>query len=371
LAISYSSARVFWLLPAARLRVATVVLRLRGALAIVFLAVELLAVVPLAIEPRVLAAVVPRVPDARVVAVRVLAVRAVVRPVVRLLAVRAADVRAVEAFGALPALRRAVWVCCVVAMTLVYRTMSRDVSKVVIADAQCPLWSVNAICVTSAQGLWPLGPSDCHDAAVTMRRVAQLFLACVVLGVGVGLLLLAALGSDGYSTMINGISIATALPFVAVNCVVGVVLVVMAWARGTRPGLGTIVQPVVVGFTISALHALVEAPAGIPARLALMVAALPVLAVGVAGYLGSGTGAGPTEAAALAFDPPVPFRWSYSILQGGGALLGWLLGAAVGPGTILVIFLLGPAVDLLARRISAFDPRPDRPLARSHVDERI
>jgi uncharacterized membrane protein YczE len=100
-----------------------------------------------------------------------------------------------------------------------------------------------------------------------------------------------------------------------------------------------------------------------------MFAALPVLAVGVAGYLGSGTGAGPTEAAALAWDPPVPFRWSYSILQGGGALLGWLLGAAAGPGTILVIFLLGPAVDLLARWVPLFDVHAGRPPAPSPVDE--
>jgi uncharacterized membrane protein YczE len=36
-------------------------------------------------------------------------------------------------------------------------------------------------------------------------------------------------------------------------------------------------------------------------------------------------------------------------------LVGWLLGAAVGPGTVLVIFLLGPAVDLLSRRFPIFD----------------
>jgi uncharacterized membrane protein YczE len=184
-----------------------------------------------------------------------------------------------------------------------------------------------------------------------MRRVGQLFVACVVLGIGVALLLLAALGSDGYSTMVNGISLSTGLPFVVVNCAVGVVLVGMAWARRTRPGLGTIVQPVVVGLTISGVLAVVDRPHDVVARLALMVAAMPVLAFGVAGYLGSGAGAGPTEAAALAWDPPVPFRWSYSIIQGGGALVGWLLGAAVGPGTLLVIFALGPAVDLITRRL--------------------
>ena len=74
-----------------------------------------------------------------------------------------------------------------------------------------------------------------------------------------------------------------------------------------------------------------------------------MLAVGIAVYLGSHTGAGPAEAAALAWDPPVPFRWSYSAVQGGGALIGWLLGATVGLGTVAVILLLGPAVDVASR----------------------
>jgi len=199
---------------------------------------------------------------------------------------------------------------------------------------------------------------------VTVRRVGQLVVACVVLGVGVALLLLAALGSDGYSTLVNGVSLATGVPFFAVNCVVGVGLVGLAWVRGTRPGPGTIVQPVVVGLVISALLRLVETPHGLPARAGLLVLALPVLTVGVAGYLGTGTGAGPAEAAALAWDPPVPFRWSYSLLQGGGALIGWLLGAAIGPGTLVVILLLGPAVDLVSRWLPIFDVHAGRGRAR-------
>ena len=185
--------------------------------------------------------------------------------------------------------------------------------------------------------------------------ILRLLVSCVVLGIGVALLLEAALGSDGYSTLINGLSITTGAPFVFVNCLVGVLLVAMAWARGLRPGPGTIVQPVVVGLTVSAAMAVIQQPDQPAPRVALLVLAFPLLVVGVAGYLGSGTGAGPTEAAALAFDPPVPFRWSYSVVQGGGAIVGWLLGAAIGPGTVLVIFLLGPAVDLLSRRSRLFD----------------
>ncbi len=187
----------------------------------------------------------------------------------------------------------------------------------------------------------------------------QLVASCVVLGVGVGLLLRAALGSDGYSTLINGISIATEIDFAIVNLVVSIVLVGIAWMRAVRPGIGTIVQPVVVGVTVSAMLQSVDEPSGIGARLGVLAAAFVLVALGVAGYLGSRTGAGPTEAAALAFDPPVPFRWSYSVVQGVGALGGWLLGADIGVATIAVVLALGPAVDRLLVRVPGLDH--DRP----------
>lgn len=186
-------------------------------------------------------------------------------------------------------------------------------------------------------------------------RLVQLVVSCVVLGVGVALLLAAALGSDGFSTLVNGISISLGVPFLAVNVVVGALLVAIAWLRAVRPGWGTVIQPVVVGATINVLLDVTSTPDSWLWRGVLVALAFPVLAVGVAGYLASGAGAGPAEAAALAFDPPVPFRWSYSVLQGSGALIGWLLGAAIGPGTVLVIFLLGPMVDLVAGRVRGLD----------------
>jgi uncharacterized protein len=185
--------------------------------------------------------------------------------------------------------------------------------------------------------------------------------SCVVLGIGVGLLLTAALGSDGYSTLVNGISLTSGVAFLWVNCAVGAVFVAVAWSRGLAPGWVTIVQPVVVGAVINLVLALTTTPESWVLRGLLLVAAFPVLVVGVAGYLGSGAGAGPTEAAALAFDPPIAFRWSYSVLQGGGALGGWLLGAAIGPGTLLVIFLLGPAVDMVSARVSVLNIRSSVP----------
>ncbi len=185
----------------------------------------------------------------------------------------------------------------------------------------------------------------------SLGRLTLLIGGCIVLGIGVALLLTADLGSDGYSTLVNGIALSTGLSFWLANLVVGVAFVAAAAARKVYPGVGTVVQVGLVGVTVSVALDLMSTPDGWPARIALLVAAFPVLALGIAAYLGSNTGAGPAEGAGLAWDPPVPFKWSYSAVQGGGALAGWLLGATIGPGTIAVILFLGPLVDLAARML--------------------
>lgn len=135
----------------------------------------------------------------------------------------------------------------------------------------------------------------------------------------------------------------------ACSLLVGIALVALAAVRGVYPGLGTVVQVVVVGATVSVLIDPLDSPEGFIPRLLLLAAAFPVVALGIVVYLGSHTGAGPAEAAALAWDPPVAFRWSYSAVQGGGALVGWLLGATIGLGTVALIVLLGQGVTLVSR----------------------
>jgi uncharacterized membrane protein YczE len=181
-----------------------------------------------------------------------------------------------------------------------------------------------------------------HVPRPALRPLVMLVGSCVVLGTGVAMLLTADLGSDGFSTLVNGCAISSGLPFFVANLGVSFVFLLVAASRRLFPGVGTVVDR---------LLPVLDTPGTVLGQALLLATAFPVLAVGIAGYLGAHLGAGPIEAAALAWDPPVPFKWSYSLAQGGGALIGWLLGATIGAGTIAVIVLLGPAVDLVSRRL--------------------
>ena len=75
-------------------------------------------------------------------------------------------------------------------------------------------------------------PRSDRTSRPVLGRYAQLLVGCTVLGVGVALMLEAALGSDGYSTLVNGLTIASGLAFWQLNLLVGAVFVGLAWARG-------------------------------------------------------------------------------------------------------------------------------------------
>ncbi len=199
-----------------------------------------------------------------------------------------------------------------------------------------------------------IGTLPCVKWAVT-----QVVLATVVLGIGVALLLDAGLGADGYAMLIDGVSTQLGWEFVVVNTLISAVFVLAAWARGITPGIGTITLPVVVGGVVSLLGPRLPGPAAMPARIVEFGAAFVLVCVGVAAYLAADAGAGPTEAAALAFEPPIPFRWSYSGVQIVSGLIGWWCGADLGVGTVVVVVLIGPCVD----RLIPLFPKPRARLA--------
>jgi uncharacterized protein len=190
----------------------------------------------------------------------------------------------------------------------------------------------------------------------TLRRVARLVLGSATLGLGVALLLNAHLGSDGYSTLLQGTSVFFDVRFVVTAVGVAAAFVAIGWARGLKPGWGTVVQPFVVGTVVTLATPLVPEPEQLLWRAAQFALGFLVLCLGVAAYLSSDYGIGPGEVLARAWDPPFPFKWSYSVIQAACALVGWRLGADLGAGTVLAAIVIGPVVNQFSRIFPAPDP---------------
>src|SRR4051794_37559323 len=92
----------------------------------------------------------------------------------------------------------------------------------------------------------------CHAAHVRrppLRQLVLLVVGCLVLGTGVAMLLTADLGSDGFSTLVNGTAIRNGLPFFVANLVISLAFLLLAAARRLLPGVGTVVQIVLVAWS--------------------------------------------------------------------------------------------------------------------------
>lgn len=179
------------------------------------------------------------------------------------------------------------------------------------------------------------------------RRAAQLVLGCSTLGAGVALLVHADLGTDGFSTLISGLHRTTGVDFGVMNLILAVALVLLAWAKGQKPGPGTVAQVAFVSLVSGLLLRVLPELPGLGAQLVMFLAGFLVISLGIAAYLATDLGAGPAEGAALAFDPPVPFRWSYPIFQVVCIAVGWAFGATFGVGTVFLSLAIGPFVDRL------------------------
>lgn len=183
-----------------------------------------------------------------------------------------------------------------------------------------------------------------------LRRALQLLLGTATLGAGVALLVHADLGTDGFSTLISGLQRSTGWDFGVLNLLVAAIFVLLAWAKGERPGIGTVTHVAMVSLVSGLLLRVLPDLGGLWQQLAMFGCGFVVISVGIAAYLATELGAGPAEGAALAFDPPLRFRWSYPILQVICILIGWLLGATFGVGTVFLSLAIGPFVDWIRPR---------------------
>ena len=111
-------------------------------------------------------------------------------------------------------------------------------------------------------------------------RFAQLFGGLVLFGVSIALIVRAELGVMPWTVLEQGLKRTVGLSIGVWSILIGVLLLVVSGFLGQRPGLGTLVNVVVVGVVIDATLMVLPPLEGLPLRIALLV--LGILLNGVA-----------------------------------------------------------------------------------------
>lgn len=195
-------------------------------------------------------------------------------------------------------------------------------------------------------------------------RFARLLVGLVLCGVGIAAMVAADLGLGPWDVLHQGISQLTGIPIGTVGILVGLVVLLLWLPLPERPGSGTVANVIVIGLVIDAVLLVLDTPAAMGWRIALLVSGPVLFGIGSGFYIGARLGPGPRDG--LMTGLARHHGWSVGPVRTGIELtvlaLGWLLGGTAGIGTVLFALAIGPLVQFFLPRLEVADglddPRP-------------
>src|SRR5262249_49144904 len=117
----------------------------------------------------------------------------------------------------------------------------------------------------------------------------------VLCGIGFGLIVKADLGLDPWDVFHQGVSDHTGLPIGTVAILVGLLLLLVWIPLKERPGVGTILNAVLIGTVMDLVLPRYPEPSTAGAQWAMLAGGIAIAGTGVGLYLGSGLGPGPRD----------------------------------------------------------------------------
>jgi uncharacterized membrane protein YczE len=113
------------------------------------------------------------------------------------------------------------------------------------------------------------------------------------------------------------------------------------------PGLGTVLNAIVIGLAIAVMLPVLPSHPAAGARIALLAGGIALVASGSGFYLGSRLGPGPRDGlmTGLSARTGRSLRLVRTVIEGSAMIAGFLLGGRLGVGTVAFAALVGPGVQ--------------------------
>ena len=178
------------------------------------------------------------------------------------------------------------------------------------------------------------------------RRIAQLLSGLVLYGLGISMMIRGAVGVSPWDVLGQGVAHQTGLDFGLITVLVGAVVLLLWIPIRQKPGIGTLLNVLLVGPCASLGLSLITAPPELWERILLFAGGLLVVALATGLYIGARFGPGPRDGLMTG----IHRRWGWPIWIVRTAIevtvlaIGWFLGGNVGLGTLAFAVFIGPLV---------------------------
>ena len=167
-------------------------------------------------------------------------------------------------------------------------------------------------------------------------------------GLGEGLLLVSLTGASPWSVLAQGISLHIDLSIGVITFFISLLVIFLWIFLDQKPGMGTILNAVIIAFMIDLSINFVETPNNYFSQLLMAIISVLLVGLGSGFYLIANLGPGPRDGlmTGLQRKTNFPIATVRAFLEISVVFTGWYLGGTVGIGTLLFAFGVGPAVAL-------------------------
>ncbi len=179
-----------------------------------------------------------------------------------------------------------------------------------------------------------------------LKRLARLVFGLFLYGLGSFLSVQAYVGLAPWDAFAMGLTNIVDMSFGTSVILTGVIVLVIDLFLREKVGVGTILNTILIGTFVNMIEGwglIPKMQAFLPGVLMLLLGQC-VICVGSVFYIGAGLGCGPRDALMVALGKrfnKVPIGAVRALLEGSVLLIGFLLGAKVGVGTVIAVLGIG------------------------------
>jgi uncharacterized membrane protein YczE len=184
-----------------------------------------------------------------------------------------------------------------------------------------------------------------------LPRIPGLLAGLMLFGVGIAFMAEADMGLGPWEVFHQGIAKQLGVQLGTVSIVLGIPILAAWYPLGERPGVGTVLNILLIGTATNVAMEVLPTIVGQPQQLLVMLLGVVTIAAGSGLYLASDLGPGPRDGLMTGLH----FRFGWSIRRARTAVeltvlvLGFLAGGTIGLGTVVFALGIGPLVQVMLR----------------------